>query len=88
MKDPASNYSDSHAWTFTPKSFELLILELNLLGHIDWAVRAIEPAAGVEFYVWLERKRETMPDIEANELRLSLLMATIRENSGRHCTAR
>jgi len=56
-----------------------LILELNLLGHIDWAVRAIEPAAGVEFYVWLERKRETMPDVEANELRLSLLMATIRE---------
>ena len=76
---PASEYSDSHAWTFTPTSFELLILELNLLGHIDWAVQAIGPAAGVEFYVWLERKRVTIPDIEVNRLRLSLLMATFHE---------
>ena len=78
-EDPASVYSDSHAWTFTPKSFELLMLELNLLGHIDWAIRAIEPAVGVEFYVWLEHKRVTMPDIEANRLRLSLLKGVVQE---------
>ncbi len=83
-ESPASDYCDTHAWTFTPKSFELLVLELNLLGHIDWAIRAIEPAPGVEFYVWLERKQITMPEVEVNELRLSLLTAVIRENSGRH----
>ena len=78
-EDPASDYADSHAWTFTPKSFELLILELNLLGHTDWSIRAIEPAPGVEFCAWLERKRVTMPEVEINELRLSLLTAVIHE---------
>jgi hypothetical protein len=56
-ESPASDYRDSHAWVFTPKSFELLVLELNPLGHINWAICAIEPAPGVEFYVWLEQKR-------------------------------
>ncbi|HEY7576274.1 MAG TPA: glycosyltransferase [Acetobacteraceae bacterium] len=72
---PGSDYRDTHAWTFTPKSFELLVLELNLLGHIDWAIRAIEPAPGVEFYVWLERRRLAMADAETNRVRLSLLTA-------------
>ncbi len=70
----ASDYRDSHAWVFTPKSFELLMLELNLLGYTDWAIKAIEPAAGVEFYVWLERKRLVMPAVSVNPLRLSLLL--------------
>ena len=64
---------------FTPKSFRLLILELNLLGYIDWAIRAIEPAKGVEFYVWLERKRLVMPETEANAARLSLLLDMVTE---------
>jgi glycosyltransferase involved in cell wall biosynthesis len=75
----ASDYRDSHAWTFTPKSFELLILELNLLGHINWTIRAIEAAPGVEFYVWLEQKRIAMPEAAINPLRLSLLTAMIYE---------
>jgi len=79
-EDPDSEYRDTHAWAFTPKSFELLVLELNLLGQIDWSVRAIEPAAGVEFYVWLERKRLTMTDLEANHDRLELLIGIIRES--------
>ena len=78
-ENPASEYRDTHAWTFTPKSFELLILELNLLGQIDWTIRAIEPALGVEFYVWLERRRIIMPEHEINQLRLSLLAAIVRE---------
>jgi len=78
-EDPAAEYRDSHAWAFTPKSFELLMLELNLLGYIDWSIRAIEPAAGVEFYVWLERKKIAMPEVAVNPLRLSLLSAIVCE---------
>src|SRR5271166_3311083 len=78
-QDPASPYTDCHAWAFTPRSFELLILELNLLGHTDWAIRSIEPAEGVEFYVWLERKRLAMPEAEVNATRLSLLAAIVYE---------
>lgn len=80
-EDPASDYKDTHAWTFTPKSFELIILELNLLGHIDWAIRSIEPADGVEFYVWLERRRITMPEADINPVRLALLKDMTRESA-------
>jgi len=72
-EDPASPYRDSHAWAFTPKSFELLVLELNLLGHIDWTIRAAEAAPGVEFYVWLEKKRMRLSEAETNPLRMALL---------------
>jgi len=78
-EDPDLPYQDSHAWAFTPKSFELLMLELNLLGHIDWAIRSIEPTAGVEFLVWLERKRLTIPEAEINAARLALLTAVVYE---------
>lgn len=78
-EDPTLPYTDCHAWAFTPKSFELLILELNLLGHIDWSIRTIQPAEGVEFYVWLERKPLAMPDAEINAARLALLAEIIYE---------
>ena len=79
-EDPASPYSDTHAWAFTPKSFELLILELNLLGHIDWAIKSTRPSEGTEFFVWLERKRVSIPDAEVNPLRLSLMTEMVKEN--------
>ena len=78
-EDPSLPYQDTHAWAFTPKSFELLILELNLLGHIDWSIRAIEPAPGVEFHIWLECKKLRMPEAEINAARLSLLTAMVYE---------
>jgi SAM-dependent methyltransferase len=78
-ESPTSEYRDSHAWAFTPKSFELLILELNLLGHVKWAIREIQPALGVEFYIWLEQKKIELPDDEINPLRLSLLMGILQE---------
>ncbi len=48
-------YVDSHAWQFTPESFELLLLELARLGHTDWRVERITPPTGCEFHVWLRR---------------------------------
>jgi hypothetical protein len=76
---PASTYTDNHAWTFTPKSFELLMLELNLLGHIDWAIRDIAPAPAIEFYIWLEKRRIAMPEADINPRRLSLLTEMVYE---------
>src|SRR6476646_833790 len=35
-------YVDAHCWYFTPSSFELMILELNGLGRIDFVVRDVE----------------------------------------------
>jgi glycosyltransferase involved in cell wall biosynthesis/SAM-dependent methyltransferase len=79
-EDPALPYNDSHAWVFTPKSFELLMLELNLLGHTDWAIRSIEPAEGVEFFAWLERRRLVMSEVDAQAARLNLLTEIVYEN--------
>jgi glycosyltransferase involved in cell wall biosynthesis/SAM-dependent methyltransferase len=80
-EDPDKPYSDCHAWIFTPKSFELLMLELNLLGYVEWAVHTIEERDGVEFLVWLERKRIELSDPAANQARLSLLTAMTRESA-------
>jgi glycosyltransferase involved in cell wall biosynthesis len=80
-EDPDRPYSDCHAWIFTPKSFELLMLELNLLGHIEWAVHTIEERDGVEFLVWLERKKLDLSDTVANQARLSLLTAMTLEHA-------
>jgi glycosyltransferase involved in cell wall biosynthesis/2-polyprenyl-3-methyl-5-hydroxy-6-metoxy-1,4-benzoquinol methylase len=71
------DYRDSHAWYFTPASFELLILELNALGLVPWRVARVEPQAGVEFFVWLERGETAKNIIEPR--RAELLKQTIVE---------
>ena len=75
--DPKSPYRDTHAWTFTPKSFELLILELNVLGYIDWKIHSIEPTPGVEFHVWLDKG--SVSEINLNEQRQAILLAMVLE---------
>src|SRR5262249_22162011 len=52
---PESPYVDSHAWQFTPASFELILLELARIGETDWQVDRITPAIGCEFHAWLCR---------------------------------
>ena len=51
-----NSYVDLHNWTFTPKSFEILIYELNYLGYINFVVDTIskEPDS-IEFFVILKR---------------------------------
>jgi glycosyltransferase involved in cell wall biosynthesis len=78
-ESPSSSYQDCHAWAFTPKSFELLILELNVLGFIDWSIKLLVPAAGIEFYVWLERSKIALTDAEVSSRRLALLKDTVFE---------
>jgi glycosyltransferase involved in cell wall biosynthesis/SAM-dependent methyltransferase len=74
--DASGPYVDSHTWRFTPASFQLLILELNVLGLIPWRVATIEPQGAVEFFAWLERGR---PTDAVEEQRVNLLRETIME---------
>lgn len=73
----ADGYVDSHTWRFTPASFELLLLELNALGLINWKIVTIEPQAGVEFFVWLERG--TVDAATIDQRRIELLQEMVME---------
>ena len=68
----SGEYQDAHKWRFTPASFQLLMLELNLLRLTPWALKETERASSIEFYVWLERRELhfSSEEIEAQRLRL------------------
>ena len=52
-------YKHVQTWVFTPKSFELLIYQLNILGLIDLSVESIYTRKnGFEFYVNLKKTKE------------------------------
>lgn len=50
-----SDYSDYHAWCFTPHSFRLMIHDLYTLGLIPFRELVFFPTAGCEFYITLGR---------------------------------
>jgi glycosyltransferase involved in cell wall biosynthesis len=81
--NPDAPYVDMHAWQFTPSSFELIVLELAALGHADWNVESITPAAGCEFHVRLRRggieRVRAMPGEHLDGRRLELLKGVVRE---------
>lgn len=52
-------YLDVHCWTFTPASFEQIILDLNYLGLVNLTLFSVEAFRG-EFYVHF-RKLPTLP---------------------------
>jgi hypothetical protein len=82
-EDNASPYVDTHAWQFTPASFELLLLELARLKATDWKVDRISPIPGCEFHAWLRRGGKeaaaALTESELNERRLALLKRTLLE---------
>ena len=51
----SSEYEDSHVWSFTPGSFELLIKELRLIGELELELVAVKPRWGLEFLAWLKK---------------------------------
>lgn len=71
-------YEDCNGWTFTPASFELLILELSALGVLDWHIQRILPQNEEEFIVHLARGRAIFESGEALEKRLFELMKEIQ----------
>jgi SAM-dependent methyltransferase len=46
-----NNYVDAHAWVFTPHSFRLAVLDLNLLGYLKIHEESFMPTIGCEFFV-------------------------------------
>jgi glycosyltransferase involved in cell wall biosynthesis len=79
LKTDPAEYVDSHAWRFTPASFQLLILELNLLRMIPWDIQRIRPADAVEFYVWLHKHDVELAPEAVTARRLELLQETVME---------
>jgi hypothetical protein len=78
--DAAAPYIDCHSWQFTPAAFALIILELGRLGVIDWHLRELQGPVGCEFYVFLARGAETIPDAaEFQTQRLALLRQQLIE---------
>jgi hypothetical protein len=72
-----SEYLDVHGWVFTPASFELLILELWLLGVIDWEVASCQTTEPHEFVVLLRRAAPARPGAPEHEERRRQLLQRI-----------
>ena len=51
---PGTPYLDTHAWTFTPESFRLLMIELRLLGLVRLVPTYVSSQYGNQFCVVLE----------------------------------
>jgi SAM-dependent methyltransferase len=70
-------YIDFHAWFFTPASFELVILELGILGVIDFHVAECSDPLGCEFFAVLHRGRPHFASEEALQARRLALLKGI-----------
>ena len=79
----SEDYVDLHAWCFVPASFELILLELAMLGKTDLRVERITPADGCEFLCWLRRGGKavvaTLSEAEKADARLALLKRIMLE---------
>lgn len=76
---PDAAYEDFHAWHFMPAAFALVILELGLLGLIDWHIAGITPAEGCEFFVQLRRGAMILDPVDIQPRRMDLLLQIQRE---------
>jgi SAM-dependent methyltransferase len=78
---PDGGYIDCHAWQFTPASFELIFLDLELAGACAWTVSWLEPRNEGEILARLARpERAGERDLKAIQLkRQELLRATLLE---------
>lgn len=73
-------YEDAHAWHFTPSSFALLVLDLSLIGVVDWQVEWMESGKRVEFFGHLRPGALCFQDQRASQaMRLKLLKDISRE---------
>lgn len=72
-------YVDAHAWHFTPASFELVMLELNAMGLIDFTIDWIELSAGSEFITQLRRRPLALSEAELQERRMTLALRRYAE---------
>jgi hypothetical protein len=77
--DP-DEYTDCHAWQFTPAAFRLVMLELAQLGLIDWRIANLTGPEGCEFLTILQRGAERVADPdELQRRRMALLRDQLTE---------
>lgn len=77
---PNQPYLDCHAWHFTPATFKLVILELGVLGIVDWHIEDLYGPDGCEFFVFLRRGAERQSDPSAlRSRRMRLLREHLTE---------
>lgn len=85
-------YHDTHCWTFTPACLELILVELTLLGLINFDVVSISRPVGCEFLVHLRKRpaQAAMADGLAGrrELLLKRIAVELASNSPRAREAR
>jgi SAM-dependent methyltransferase len=75
-------YVDAHAWTFTPSSFRLLLLDLQCLNLVPFRVGEHQGTSGCEFFVSLIAGEPTIPEAgEIDALRLLLMRQVLIESS-------
>ena len=65
---PGQHYLDLHAWTFTPESFRLLMIELRMLGLTKLVPRSVSPTYGNQFCAVLERSEADPASLPATTL--------------------
>lgn len=63
----SSEYFDTHCWRFTPKSFELIINDLNELGIIGLSIHSSYETTGCEFHVNLMVSGESRRGISESD---------------------
>ncbi|MFM0401153.1 methyltransferase domain-containing protein [Paraburkholderia aspalathi] len=76
LENGTQPYKDSHCWHWTPSSFQLMMLELNHLGYIDFVIDECEQGPSSEFLVRLKRGKYRLESEELHNRRLQLLMQT------------
>lgn len=78
-------YFDAHCWTFSPSSFEAIILDLNALGLINMSLRKIVSHGSHEFFVHLEKARQPIdPTSEVFRQQRSEVLRKIVDENGQH----
>ena len=81
-----TEYRDTHCWTFTPASFELVVRDLRFLGLIDLEIDEVTGTFGHEFFVRMTNRGPLRPTPELRAAhyaeRALLLRRTIAEASG------
>lgn len=64
---PESNiYMDTHCWTFTPASFQLIYFDLQFLGLLDMELISIDPGEN-EFFVVLRNRTVDSANISSSQ---------------------
>lgn len=77
---PGQDYIDVHAWTFTPESFRLLMIELRLAGLVQLAPTLVSATYGNQFCAvlehvegdWTAMSAATQQALERERLALSI----------------